>query len=120
MSDSDILLSAESNEDREHHVSTDQQTVSIKISPFIAGEAEGSSISDPGADSGYDEHLGNELHRVGNRGGMVHLTRQGLLDLAEWLDAMYIANQQSDNQPGATSCSKLAEKARNAAREMSA
>lgn len=90
----------------------------IKISPYIAFLASGSEISQPGAalrGSGYDLDLARELARVAGRGGIVDLSREGLLDLAEWLDAIGSAEGQSGNTSGATSCARLAERARTAA-----
>lgn len=93
------------------------KTVSFKISPFIAFEASGSDISNPDAiNSGYDLNLAHELARHPN-GGTLHLTREGLLDLAEWLDCMESANggAGAGNFSGARSCATHAERARDLA-----
>lgn len=91
---------------------TTQATKPIKITRFIAVLAEGSDISKPGTDSGYNLHLATELARVGSTGGTVRLSAHGLDDLAEWLDAMYIGEVEGGSPAGARSVNLLREKAR--------
>jgi hypothetical protein len=93
-------------------MTTTQITKPIKITPFIAVAAEGSEISDPTKDSGYDRDLAVELARVGNRGGTVYLSAPALDDLAEWLDAIYIGEVEGGSPAGARSVNKMREKAR--------
>lgn len=76
-------------------------TTPVKISRFVAFEASGSAISQPGSDSGYSPDLERELARVGTDGGTVYLDRDALLDLAEWADCMIAPNAQSGNPSGA-------------------
>lgn len=84
----------------------------IRITPFIAVAASGSEISDPTKDSGYSRHLAEELHRLGSRGGTARLDAEGLDDLAEWLDAIYIGEVEGGSPAGAGSVNKMREKAR--------
>lgn len=90
----------------------------FKISAYIAFLADASDISKPGSGSGYDEDLARELQRIGTKGGTLKLTYVGLLDLAEWLDAIGIGESQSENYSGARSCATHAAKARQAARQL--
>jgi hypothetical protein len=84
----------------------------IRITPFIAVAASGSEISDPTKNSGYSRHLAEELHRLGSRGGTARLDAEGLDDLAEWLDAIYIGEVEGGSPAGAGSVNKMREKAR--------
>jgi hypothetical protein len=78
-------------------------TARIKISAYVGFIASGSDISNPEADpaSGYDDGLVRELARVGTRGGTVTLTSAGLRDLAEFCDALAVAEAQGGNPSGA-------------------
>lgn len=91
----------------------------VRISRFVAFEASGSEIVNERTDyGGYDRRLGSELARVGTRGGTIEVGRDGLLDLAEWCDALEIANSQSENYSGARALANLAEKCRALASEL--
>ena len=94
------------------------KTAKLKISPYVGFEASGSGISNPEADSGYDERLVLELERVGTRGGVIEVDAVGLRDLAEWCDALSAAATQGGNPSGGRALERLAEKALGMAREL--
>lgn len=95
-------------------------TARLKISSYIAGEASGSGISDPDANSGYQPALVAELARVGAHGGTINIDADGLRDLAEWCDALSAATSQGGNPSGARSLSNMGERCLALARELDA
>jgi hypothetical protein len=87
-------------------------TRAVKITPYQAHIANGSDISNPKADSGYQPALTRELARVGTKGGTIHLDAEGLRDLAEFCDALSNAEGQGGNPSGARSLASLAARCR--------
>jgi hypothetical protein len=87
-------------------------TTQIRLTPYQAFIANGSDISNPNANSGYQPALTRELARVGTKGGVVHLNAEGLQDLADFADALSNAEAQGGNPSGARSLANLAARCR--------
>jgi hypothetical protein len=89
----------------------------FKLSEFLWAEASGSDImAEHGG--GYDKLIGAELRRLGSKGGTMHLTKNAMLDLAEFFDAMELAIGQGGNPAGARSAGNAAAKLRQLAKGM--
>lgn len=93
-------------------------TTRLRISDYVAGEASGSGISDPRANSGYQPALVAELARICPYGGTITVDAQGLRDLAEWADCLSGAARQGGNPSGGRSLTNLATKAERLALEL--
>lgn len=93
-------------------------TGKLKITAFQAYIADGSDISSPDVDSGYQHELALELHRIGTRGGTITVDAEGAADLAEFANDLANAVAQEPNPSGARSLYSLNEKADRLAREL--
>jgi hypothetical protein len=103
------------------------KTTKFKVSPYVEYVMSGSDIInlDPdtlgGPGGGYDPLIAEEYHRSPKKPkGTYVLTRNALLDLAEFCQALAISESQSENYSGARSLDKHAERAFAAARELEA
>jgi hypothetical protein len=81
--------------------------IRVRVSRYIAGEASGSSISDPAVESGYSPLLERELARVCPGGGTIVLDREAAGDFAEWCGDLAEAVAQGGNPSGANALRKL-------------
>jgi hypothetical protein len=86
---------------------TDRLTAKIKLTPFQAYIADGSDISRPDIDSGYQRALACELHRIGPNGGTIELDAAGFDDLGEFASDLANAVAQDPNPSGAQSLEAL-------------
>lgn len=82
--------------------------IRVRVSRYIAGEASGSTISDPGSGSGYSELLERALARVVPGGGTIILDREAADDFAEWCGDLAGAVVQGGNPAGGRALAKLA------------
>lgn len=94
-------------------MTTDTYTSPIGLSNFFLGEMEGSHILDEDG-GGYDPQIASRIRSAPHtsRGITVYLTAHALSDLAEFADAMVLANEQGGNPSGARACRQVRDTAR--------